>query len=419
MFTSVFPALETSKSPRKTGAQISYYKQKGWERKAGFYGQGSRQDNDFLSHVSVASLVHTEFPSAAFEERQNEWKILRGDPKHVYMGQLKSNPLKADRLSMEVPCYPAAWSLFNALSWKRSENQVPRSYKAHNLCLAEVLNSDGCCYLCKVKWHCPEWGFLYETLKGWSPSSFRALGTLPLTGMGAALGCQCSSVSMVVWFSPLRKKHLLSVRDICSILYPHLGTGVYSCRTAPNSPGTCVWVKTVLNKLTTYNPPLYQPKIITSLMKYYPCPEQLKILASSVVEATFGPHSVPAYLQQTPYRGTKNLPFLLMTSTSYHCVSSHTSYKKISEIEFMLTKLWIKFSPSSNFPCKFSKSYAMQCLLIFLLSSRFWNALFNWGNRSHMSPAQSTFYGYGYLYVLMHLLIIFLKKFWNKTLLCN
>lgn len=98
MFTSVFPALETSKSPRKTGAQISYYKQKGWERKAGFYGQGNRQDNDFLSHVSVASLVHTEFPSAAFEERQNEcfsaWKILRRDPKHVYMGQQKITPSK-------------------------------------------------------------------------------------------------------------------------------------------------------------------------------------------------------------------------------------------------------------------------------------------------------------------------------------
>lgn len=160
MFTSVFPALETSKSPRKTGAQISYYKQKGWERKAGFYGQGSRQDNDFLSHVSVAPLVHTEFPSAAFEERQNEcfsaWKILRRDPKHVYMGQRKSNPLKADRPSREVPCCPTAWSLFNAFSWKGSENKVPSNYTAHNLCLAEVLNSDGCCYLGKVKWHCPE-----------------------------------------------------------------------------------------------------------------------------------------------------------------------------------------------------------------------------------------------------------------------
>lgn len=30
------------------------------------------------------------------------------------------------------------------------------------------------------------------------------------------------------------------------------------------------------------------------------------------------------------------------------------------------------------------------CLPIFLLSSRFWNALFNWGNRSHVSLAQST-----------------------------
>lgn len=129
MFTSVFPALETSKSPRKTGAQISYYKQKGWERKAGFHGQRSRQDNDFLSHVSVASLAHTEFPSAAFEERQNECfraqKILRGDPEYVSMGKLKSNPIKADRSSMEIPCYPAAWSLFNAPSWRRSENQVP------------------------------------------------------------------------------------------------------------------------------------------------------------------------------------------------------------------------------------------------------------------------------------------------------
>lgn len=101
----------------------------------------------------------------------------------------------------------------------------------------------------------------------------------------------------------------------------HWGLFTQNCPQLP-------WVKTVLNKLTTYNPPLYQPKIITSLMKYYPCPEQLKILASSVVEATFGPHSAPAYLQQTPYRGTKNLPFLLMTSTSYHCVSSRTSYKK-------------------------------------------------------------------------------------------
>lgn len=157
MFTSVFPALETSKSPRKTGAQISYYKQKGWERKAGFYGQGSRQDNDFLSHVSVVSLVHTEFPSAASEERKNErfraWKILRRDPKYIYMGQLKRNPLKADRPSMEVLCYPTAWSSFNALSWKRPETN---SYTAHNLCLAEVLNWDGCCYVCKVKWHCPE-----------------------------------------------------------------------------------------------------------------------------------------------------------------------------------------------------------------------------------------------------------------------
>lgn len=87
MFTSVFPALGTSKSPRRIGTYISYYKEKGWERKAGFYGHGSRQDNDFLSHVSAPFLVHTEFPDTAFKDRQNEcfrvWKVLKRDPKYA------------------------------------------------------------------------------------------------------------------------------------------------------------------------------------------------------------------------------------------------------------------------------------------------------------------------------------------------
>lgn len=55
------------------------------------------------------------------------------------MGQLKSNTLKADRPSMEVPCYPTAWSLFNPLSWKRSENQEPSNYTAHTSASLKVL----------------------------------------------------------------------------------------------------------------------------------------------------------------------------------------------------------------------------------------------------------------------------------------
>lgn len=121
-------------------------------------GEADRTMTSF--HMYLLPLLYTQFPSVAFEERQNEcfsaWKILRRDPKHVYKGQIKSNPLKADRPSMEVPCYPRVWSLLHALSSKRSENQVASSCTAHNLCLAEVLNWDGCCYLCKVKWHCPD-----------------------------------------------------------------------------------------------------------------------------------------------------------------------------------------------------------------------------------------------------------------------
>lgn len=40
----------------------------GQERKAKFYGHGSRQDNDFLSHVPIAFLQHTEFPGRAFKQ---------------------------------------------------------------------------------------------------------------------------------------------------------------------------------------------------------------------------------------------------------------------------------------------------------------------------------------------------------------
>lgn len=168
--------------------------------------------------------------------------------------------------------------------------------------------------------------------------------------MGATLGCQCGTILVVVWSCPLGKNHLLSVRDICSIPYPHLGTGVYSCRTPPSSPGTCVWVKTVPSKLITYNPTLYQPQIIASLMKYYPCLEQLNVFASSVVEATFGPHCVPAYFLQTPYRAQKNYPF-----RRWHqhltTVLAHSQAIQMSEMEFTLTKLWTKFSPSSTSPC--------------------------------------------------------------------
>lgn len=213
MFTSVFPALETSKSPCKTGAQISYYKQKGWERKAGFYGRGSRQDNDFLSHVSVASLVHTV--SKCSFRREAKWMLqCMENPEEGSKACLqrtdKSNPLKADRPSMEVPCYPRVWSLLHALSSKRSENQVASSCTAHNLCLAEVLSWDGCCYLCKVKWHCPDW--LRVSL--WNPE-----GLKPICPQGSRNGC---NAGMSVRYNISGSLVLPSLQETSALCQRHL-----------------------------------------------------------------------------------------------------------------------------------------------------------------------------------------------------
>lgn len=159
-------------------------------------------------------LLYTQFPSVAFEERQNEcfsaWKILRRDPKHVYKGQIKSNPLKADRPSMEVPCYPRVWSLLHALSSKRSENQVASSCTAHNLCLAEVLNWNGCCYLCKVKWHCPNW--LRVSL--WNPE-----GLKPICPQGSRNGC---NAGMSVRYNISGSLVLPSLQETSALCQRHL-----------------------------------------------------------------------------------------------------------------------------------------------------------------------------------------------------
>lgn len=104
-------------------------------------------------------------------------------------------------------------------------------------------------------------GFFTKPRRVKAPSPFRVAGTLPQAQVGAALGPKCNSVSPVVWSCLLRRERLPSVRDRplpCPPPTPQY-QDLPSSGTAPDADGTRAQVKTMLNKLTMYNPTLYQP----------------------------------------------------------------------------------------------------------------------------------------------------------------
>lgn len=201
--------------------------------------------------------------------------------------------------------------------------------------------------------------------EGLKPIFLQGSGNSAPDRSGCSAGCQCSSISMVVWSCPLWKKRLLSVRDICSILPAptpwHGGLFMQNCPQLPRDlcPGEDSAKQT--HYIKSYPLSALNNHLTNEVLPL------LWIAEGICLQCGWGYFWVPLcaiLLSQMPYKAQKNCPFCWW-HRHLTTVLAHSWATKMSEMEFTLTKLCTKFSPSSNSPSLIPSSVSSHLFIVF------------------------------------------------------